>query len=62
MARRAQPGRYTFIKAVNGDIIDRRVQFVNLHWEDGRTACAPRLDGFRWDQLGPSPKASGRGP
>ena len=46
-------------KAVNGEIIDRHMQFVNLHWEDGRAECAPRLDGFSWDRLGPSPKAPG---
>eukprot|EP00969_Alexandrium_andersonii_P159936 7067316-Alexandrium_andersonii.AAC.1 len=35
--------------------------FVNLHWEDGRAECAPRLDGFDWDQLGPSVRAPGSG-
>eukprot|EP00969_Alexandrium_andersonii_P254441 11245454-Alexandrium_andersonii.AAC.1 len=35
------------------------MQFVNLHWEDGRAACVPRLDGFSWDQLGPSVKSPG---
>eukprot|EP00969_Alexandrium_andersonii_P318007 14047325-Alexandrium_andersonii.AAC.1 len=38
------------------------MQFANLHWEDGRAECAPRLDGFSWDRLGPSVRAPGSGP
>eukprot|EP00969_Alexandrium_andersonii_P350382 15433120-Alexandrium_andersonii.AAC.1 len=35
-------------KAVNAGLIDCRLQFVQSQWEDGRAACAPRLDGFSW--------------
>ena len=48
-------------KAVNGEIIDRHMLFVNLHWEDGRAECALRLDGFSWDELGPSVRTPGSG-
>eukprot|EP00969_Alexandrium_andersonii_P063593 2800334-Alexandrium_andersonii.AAC.1 len=37
--------------AVNADLVNRRLQFINLHWEDGRASCAPLLDGFSWDEL-----------
>eukprot|EP00969_Alexandrium_andersonii_P266853 11793412-Alexandrium_andersonii.AAC.1 len=30
------------------------MQFLNLHWEDGRASCAPLLDGLTWDGLGPT--------
>eukprot|EP00969_Alexandrium_andersonii_P100070 4413818-Alexandrium_andersonii.AAC.1 len=38
-------------KAVNAELIDRHLEFINLHWEDGRAACAPALDGFSWHLL-----------
>eukprot|EP00969_Alexandrium_andersonii_P150396 6650750-Alexandrium_andersonii.AAC.1 len=41
-------------KAVNADLIDRRLQFVNLRWEDGQASCATRLDGFSWGMLRPN--------
>eukprot|EP00969_Alexandrium_andersonii_P346746 15330050-Alexandrium_andersonii.AAC.1 len=41
-------------KAVNADLINRHLQFVNLRREDGRASRAPRLDGFSWDMLGPA--------
>eukprot|EP00969_Alexandrium_andersonii_P266856 11793506-Alexandrium_andersonii.AAC.1 len=40
-------------KAVNADLIDRHLRFVNLRWEDGQASRAPLLDGFSWDMLRP---------
>eukprot|EP00969_Alexandrium_andersonii_P295688 13070628-Alexandrium_andersonii.AAC.1 len=54
MARWEGPG-------VNADLIDRHLQFVNLHWEDGRASCAPLLDGFNWDTLCPDGVSLGCG-
>eukprot|EP00969_Alexandrium_andersonii_P071907 3173412-Alexandrium_andersonii.AAC.1 len=38
-------------KAVNVDLANRHMQFLNLRWEDGCAACAPLLDGLSWDEL-----------
>eukprot|EP00969_Alexandrium_andersonii_P063321 2788070-Alexandrium_andersonii.AAC.1 len=49
-------------KAVNADLIDRHLQFVNLRWEDGRAARALRLAGLSWNMLGPDGATLGCGP
>eukprot|EP00969_Alexandrium_andersonii_P199828 8826479-Alexandrium_andersonii.AAC.1 len=38
---------------MNAELIDRHLEFINLHWEGGRAACDPALDGLSWDMLGP---------
>eukprot|EP00969_Alexandrium_andersonii_P173752 7681484-Alexandrium_andersonii.AAC.1 len=39
----------------------RRLQFIKLHWEDGRPSRAPLLDGLSWGMLRPDGGSSGRG-
>eukprot|EP00969_Alexandrium_andersonii_P303110 13398410-Alexandrium_andersonii.AAC.1 len=49
-------------KAVNGDTIGKRTFALGVHWEGGRAASAPLLDGFSWDRLGPNCGSPESGP
>eukprot|EP00969_Alexandrium_andersonii_P137070 6063678-Alexandrium_andersonii.AAC.1 len=35
---------------------------LGVRWEGGRAESAPLLDGFSWDELGPSSGFAGSGP
>ena len=45
-------------KPANAELVNRHVAAAGLHWEEGRPATAPLLDGFTWSPPAAPPAGS----